>query len=151
MIELVHYVLQLAAASSRHCICLVASWARHIALLINTIMIKDCMAFFEFQKYITDSPYIPSNTNFLAGSFVNQAWIQRTELVQYDRILTVLEACENITHLALQLTEFHLLMDFSSLYLPSDDFIKRISLCAMARNHDLHLTVFDMCSIPQPS
>jgi hypothetical protein len=147
-IELVHDVLQLAAASSRHCsldICLVASWARHIALpyLFHTIMIEGSMTYLKFLKYITDPPYIPVNTNFLAASFVNQAWIQHTGPGQCDIIVTVFEACENITHLALQFADFYLLVRPSSPNIVFYDSIKRISPCAMARNHDLHLTVLD--------
>jgi hypothetical protein len=105
--ELVTYILQLAAAGSHHCslaICLVASWTRRITLphLFHTIVIEGIIAYTKFQEYIIDppSPYVPTNTNF-AGPFVNGVWL---ELGQFNRIVlpTVFEACENITHWALQ-------------------------------------------------
>jgi hypothetical protein len=144
--ELVNYVLQLAAASSRHCsldICLVASWARHLALpyLFHTIVI-DTVTSFGVRKYIADSPCMPANTNLLAGSSVKGAWIGGTGLEQYDQILAVFEACENITQLALRARDLDLLLRCSSPGIPLYGFRKRISPRAMARNHDLHLTLF---------
>jgi hypothetical protein len=138
--ELVHYVLQLAAASSRSCslnVCLVASWARQIALpyLFHTILIDGAMTYDKFEQYVVDPPYMPVKTNFLARSFVKGLWMQG---IDWRQISAISEACDNITHLALQVAYLY---RFS---LPDVRFYaNRLSHHATARRQDIHLTLLD--------
>ncbi|KIM79714.1 hypothetical protein PILCRDRAFT_10199 [Piloderma croceum F 1598] len=136
--ELVHYILQLAAASSRHCcldICLVASWARRIALpsLLDTIVVDDEKA---FLKYITDPSHMPPKPNFLT---VNRIWLGY--FARPNRILhTVFDACERITHLALGNCHWLALVRFSSQF-GSEKGMK--SNRFLMRNQDLHVTLLE--------
>lgn len=144
--ELVQRIFHLAAASSRNSclsICLVASWARHIALsyLFRAIVIKDMFSFSKFEKNIANPPYLPASFSRLPASVVNGVWMENDGCGRYDQILTVMEACDNITHLAIQTGFFHSLVCSSS---PSVDLHigeKIISRRALARNQDLHLTI----------
>jgi hypothetical protein len=144
--ELVHYVLQLAAASSRSCslnVCLVASWARQVALpyLFHTILIDNARTYNKFERYVVDPPYTPVNTNFLARSFVNGLWMQG---IHRAEILAIFEACDNIAHLALSDA------DFSTLFYQSVGLyaLKGLSHRAMARNQGIHLTLLDTSFCP---
>jgi hypothetical protein len=139
--ELVQRIFHLAAASSRQSclsICLVASWARHIALryLFRTIVIKDIFSFSRFEKNIANSPYSPTT-----ASVVNGVWMENDGRGHYDQILTVMEACDNITHLAMQTGFFHSLVCSSSPRVDSHIGEKRIPRRALARNQDLRLTI----------
>jgi len=138
--ELVHQVFHLAAASSRHSsldICLVASWAHRIALpyLFRAIVIRDNVTFFQFAKYIADPPYIPANFGFLPASAVNSVWISG---ISDHRILTIFEACDNVTHWAMGIDYFSQLVRSSLLFATW-----RLSARSLARDQDIHLTVTD--------
>jgi hypothetical protein len=64
--------------------------------------------------------------------------------IWHHHILTIFEACDNVTHLALQTEFFLCLIQYSS---PGVDFINKSDkiplLCALACNQDLHFTVLD--------
>ena len=137
--ELVHQVFHLAAASSRHSaldICLVASWARRIALphLFRAVVIRDIVAFSKFKKYIANPPYIPANSDFLPASAVNGVWI--SGIGGYP-ILPVFESCDNVTHWAMGIDLFSQLVR-SVLNSPW-----QFNTCSLARKQDIRLTVTD--------
>ena len=145
-VELVQYIFHLAAASSRHSclsICLVASWARHIALpyLFRTIVIKNSFAFSKFEKNIANPPYLPATFSCPPTSVVSGVWMEYDDRGRYDQILTVMEACDNITHLAMQTGFFHCLVRSSSPRVDLHIGEKRLARRALARNRDLRLTI----------
>ena len=144
-VELLHCVFNLASASSRHAclnICLVASWARQIALphLFHTVVIKDTYANTEFTKYIVEPFLMP---NFRAACFVNNVWAQNSR----DLVLEVIEKCDNITHLALNTGHFRWLMRSTSPGTIAASVSPGISGHALARQRDLHLTLLDAESL----
>jgi hypothetical protein len=101
-------------------------------------VIYNATAYFKFQKYITD-PHMPSETNFHAGSLVNRILL---ECSMWNEILTIFDACECITHLALQYFHLEALircssqLDYRSKKIISNRFV--------TRNQDLHLTLLDL-------
>ncbi|KIM77997.1 hypothetical protein PILCRDRAFT_11653 [Piloderma croceum F 1598] len=150
--ELVYHVFHLASASSRTsclAICLVASWARRIALpnLFHTVVIKDDTAYSEFENYLSNPSYVLPNSSVIPTSLVNGVWMEGAEPWQCNRMSSVFEACENITHLALQKEFFYQLVRSSSPLVGLRHGEKRISPRALARNQDLHITVMDARSI----
>jgi hypothetical protein len=145
-VELVQRIFHLAAASSRHSclsICLVASWGRHIALpyLFHTIVIEDIFSFSKFEKNIANPAHLPASFSCLPASVVNGVWMENDGRGHYDQILTVMEACDNITHFAMQTGFFHSLVCSSSPRVDSHIGEKIISRRALARNQDLRLTI----------
>jgi hypothetical protein len=121
-IKLVHYILRMAAASSRSSsliICLVSSWAHRIARshLFHTIAITGTIDYM---------PVIP-NTNVTS---VDGVWIAHRD----DIIFCVLGACANVTHLALGSRCINRLFCRSS---PGD------AGKIISGSQDLHLAVLD--------
>lgn len=110
--ELVHYVFQLAAASSRHScldICLVASWARTIALphLFHAIVIKDNATLLKFVKHVADDEYSSANFSFLPSSAVKGVWITASSTTLDARsLLTILRASANAIYWTVPLSLF---------------------------------------------
>ncbi|KIM77954.1 hypothetical protein PILCRDRAFT_11615 [Piloderma croceum F 1598] len=143
--ELLHYVFNFAAAVSRHTclnLCLVASWVRHIALphLFRTVIVQDACANNRFTKFLTDPSSMP---NFRAASFVNNVWTQHSR----DLVLIAIEACDKITHLALNTAHLRWLIRSTSPGTVAAGVSKGISHAALARLRDLHLTLLDTKSL----
>jgi hypothetical protein len=145
--EVVHHIFRLASARSRHAcldICLVASWAHHIALpyLFDTVMIKDLDTYSKFKKYV--DPPVKLEGGFLPSAAVSGVWMEEgTRYPHHRNILTVFEACDNATHLALQLSFFYWLVRSSSPRVDLQEGENRVSRRALARNQDIHLTILD--------
>ncbi|KIM77931.1 hypothetical protein PILCRDRAFT_824920 [Piloderma croceum F 1598] len=140
--ELVQHIFSLASAASRNSglnICLVASWARHIALphLLHTVVIKDHLANAQFRHNLQgQSPYDPS-PGFLAPPLIYNVWMEAVS----DRIISLFNACDNIQHLALADEAFLWLIHASSPIATVGAFNSTISQSAVARPQDLHLTI----------
>ena len=135
-IELVHHILRMAAASSRSSslnICLVSSWARRIAQphLFHTITITNTLTHVMFLRCTVDYKPVIANSNLTSGSLVDGVWIARRD----DILFYVLQACANVTHLALGSRCIDQLFRRSS---SSEDAGKII-----LGSQDLHLTVLD--------
>jgi hypothetical protein len=143
--ELLHYIFSFAAAMSRHTclnLCLVASWVRHIVLphLFRTVVVKDAYSNNRFAKFLTDPSSMP---NFRAASFVSNVWTQHSR----DLVLIAIEACDKITHLALNTAHLRWLIRSTSPGTVAAGVSKGISLAALARLRDLHLTLLDAQSL----
>ena len=141
--ELINIIFALAAESSRHTcldLCLVASWARQIALpyLFRTLVAKDHGA--KFNKYLANPPYIPINTNINPASLVKHVWIP-LEYDGTDSVLDVFKNCHNLVHIALTIHCFYNLIRATSPYLVADMTKTTISGPALDRDRDLHFTM----------
>jgi len=141
--ELIHYILGIAASSSKHScldICLVSSWARHIALpnLFHTVVIHNHS---QFDKYLAGPSHIPLYSDIRVAPLICNVWMEGMQAVDRD-IVTVFEACDKITHLALDTYNFKNLV-LSSIPVTTVGNRKRLSRHALTRPHDLHLTVLD--------
>jgi hypothetical protein len=117
--------------------------ARHIALphLFRTIVIKDILSYSKFEKNIANPPYLPASFSCLPASVINGVWMEDDGCGNYHQILTVMEACDNNTHLAMQTGFFHSLVRSSSPRVDLHNGEKRISCRVLARNQDLRLTI----------
>jgi hypothetical protein len=148
-IELVNIIFVLAARSSRHAsldLCLVASWARQIALphLFCTLVAKDHDI--TFRKYLLDPPYVPVNTKINAASLVKNVWIPLDHYSAADSaVLDVFENCHNLTHMALTIHCFLNLIRATS-PLPMAQAERMISGPALDCDHDIHLTMLGTTS-----
>jgi hypothetical protein len=137
--ELVHYIFDLAAASSRHSslnICLVSSWAHHIALpyLFHTVILRT----FAFSKLFERLLHHPYNSIGSVAPFVKNIWIESHATYSWD-FIPIYEACDSVTHLA---WNYHVLRGYLRLTQPSsyDDGETRLSDRAFNFTHDLHMT-----------
>ena len=148
-IELVHIIFTFEAQSRHTCLdlCLVASWARQIALphLFRTLVAKDHGA--NFRKYLADPPYVPFNTNINAVSLVENVWMPLEEYGTTNSVLDVFETGHNIAHMALTMHCFYKLIRaiYSSL-LPLEHVKRRVSDPALDSHRDLHLTILGATS-----
>ena len=146
-VELVNIIFALAAQSSRHTcldLCLVASWARQIALphLFRTLVAKDHGV--RFQKYLADPPYVPVSTTINAASLVKNVWMPLEDNGTTNSVLDVFENCHNITHMALTIHCFYKLIRATS---PVEMPRKRVvSGPALDHSRDLHLTMLGTTS-----
>jgi hypothetical protein len=111
--------------------------------LFHTAVIKDDIAYAKFEKYIADSSYMLANFGFHPASVVNGVWMEGAKPWHCHRIWTIFEACDDITHLALQMNFFFQLVRSSSPAVVLRAGEKRISRRALMRNQDLHITVLD--------
>ena len=146
-VELINIIFALAAESSRHTcldLCLVASWARQIALpyLFRTLVAKDHGP--KFNKYLTNPSCIPINTNINPASLVKHVWIP-SEHDGANSVLEVFKNCHNIVHIALTIHCFCTLIRATTL-LPVLYMVKTTSAPALDRDRDLHLTVLGAAS-----
>ncbi|KIM77977.1 hypothetical protein PILCRDRAFT_607199 [Piloderma croceum F 1598] len=140
-LELVRHILGFAAAASRHAsrnICLVAPWARDIALpyLFHTVVLNDKESYIKFRKYLhSPESYIPSNFDFKFSPtvLVRNLWV---EGIRYDPrcIFPIYQSCDNLTHLALSVDLFNWLLNLST---PG---LSEISDRASSRSPDLQVT-----------
>jgi hypothetical protein len=105
------------------------------------MVIQDIISYSKFEQYIANPPYLPASFTCPPASVVNGVWMEDDGRGQYDQILTVMEACDNITHLALQTGFFHRLVRSSSPRVDLRMGEKIESGRALARNRDLHLTI----------
>jgi hypothetical protein len=142
-VELVNIIFGLAAESSRHTcldLCLVASWARQIALpyLFRTLVAKDHGA--KFNIYLANRACIPINTNINPASLVKHVWMPLETDDTTNPVLDVFENCHNIVHIALTIYCFCTLIRATSPPLIAD-MRKTISGPALDRDRDLHLTL----------
>jgi hypothetical protein len=138
-LELVRHILSFAAAASRHAsrhICLVASWARHIAIpyLFHTVVLGDKESYTKFRKsLLRPESYIPSNSDSSPAVLVRNLWV---EGIHYDPrcILPIYESCDNLAHLALSVDQFNWLLHLST---PG---MSEISDSASSHGPDLQVT-----------
>jgi len=131
--ELVHHILSLAAAASRHSslnICLVASWARHIALphLFHTVVITDDTYTFEFNAL---HPSLPANSR---ATSVRNVWLG-PGCTNWRGARTICERSHDVIHLALNHYVAHSLMLSTAM--------QREVGSANKPSHDLHLTFIE--------
>jgi hypothetical protein len=143
-IELVNMIFAMAAQSSRHTcldICLVASWARQIALphLFRTLVTKDRGV--KFNKYLANLQYVPINTNINPPALVKNVWMPLQDQGATDSVIDVFENCHNIKHMALTIgCFFKLICATTSDYILGS--VKKVTTRpARANDRDLHLTV----------
>lgn len=137
--ELVRHILSVAAADSRHAsrnICLVASWARDIAIpyLFHTVVLDDKESYTQFRKYLhCPESYTPSNSHLPPAMLVRNIWV---EGIRYDPrcMLPIYEDCCNLTHLALSVDLFNWLLHLST------SGLSEISDRASSRSPDLQVT-----------
>ncbi|KIM74643.1 hypothetical protein PILCRDRAFT_828065, partial [Piloderma croceum F 1598] len=143
-VELVNIIFVLAAQSSRHAcldLCLVASWARQIALphLFCTLVAKDHGV--KFQKYLADPPYVPINTRINAASLVKNVWMPlEGHPATTDSVLDVFENCHNLMHMALSIHCFFKLIRATSPP-PLEPVERTVSGPAPECDRDIHLTM----------
>jgi len=142
--ELVHRILNLAAAASRHSsldICLVASWARRIALphLFHTIVIKDKESNSQFNTFLLSPPHSPVDFTFPIAPFVTNIWMECIH--DLDCIIPVNELCDNVTHLALYPLLFFWLLHITTPQSKEHTTEMKVSDHVFDRSHDLNLTL----------
>ena len=112
-LELVLKVFNVAASSSsQSCynLCLVSSWARHIALphLFTTIIIKNQVAIEPFFEQIATRPRDPPNAEFLPAPQVRNLWMMtESPLPGRIGIVQISRACVNLTNIAMTTSIFH--------------------------------------------
>lgn len=143
-LELVYRILGLAAAASRRSnldICLVASWARHIALphLFHAVVIKNKASNSQLNKFLLRPPYSPYNSSLRVAPFVTSIWMECIH--DLDCIIPVYESCHNLTHIAL-----YPLLFFRLLHLTTPNFKEhapemKISGHVFDHSHDMGLTL----------
>lgn len=141
--ELINTIFNSAAATSRKAclaLCLVASWARQIALphLFRTILASDQVT--KFSKYWAHPPYIPFDSNINAASLVKNVCMSSQGHANIVSFLDVFQNCHNITHLAVTIRCFYKLMYASSpAHITGEE--PKISGPALDTNRDFHLTL----------
>ena len=101
--ELVHHILNLAAAVSRYsalALYLVSTWVRRIALphLFHTSVIKDSKSFEQFK----DITHLPSDFDFCAASAVHNFWIDSHHFEIGD-LMSISMNYNNLIHIAVRL------------------------------------------------
>lgn len=143
-LELVCHIFCQAAAVSRHSclsLCLVSSWARHVALphLLHTVVIKSHLSNSQFRRCLQGPAYMPSGPAFRAAPLVRNIWMEAVS----DGVLSVFNTCDNIEHLAVTDGAFLWLMHASSPFAMNSRFSKKISQSACTRDRDLHLTAIN--------
>jgi hypothetical protein len=147
-VELVNIIFTLAAESSRHtclALCLVASWARQIALphLFCTLVMKDHNV--EFDKYLADPPYMPVNTNIDAASLVKNVWMPSEDYDTTELAIDIFENCPNITHMGLTIYRFYQLI-YSTSPIHISYLRRKVLGPAFDNYHDLHITILGATS-----
>ena len=148
-VELVNVIFTLAAESSRHTcldLCLVASWARQIALphLFRTLVATDHGV--KFDKYLACPPYVPFNTKINAASLVENVWIPLEDDGATDSVLDVFENCHNIMHLALTTHCFYKLISSTTSKLVTQTGKRKAPDPTLDDHRDLHLTMLGASS-----
>lgn len=137
--ELVHYIFNLAAASSIAAlilnICLVSSWARHIALphLFHTVILRNYVFSSLFEQVLLHHPY---NSIGSVAPFVKNIWVEPNASYSFD-FIPIYEACDNLTHLV---WDYHVLRGYLCITQTSYDGETRLSDRAFNFTHDLHMT-----------
>ena len=107
--ELVNHILRMATSSSRYSsldICLVASWARHIArpYLFHAVVIDNLRASQGFiHALCPPCPPTMTGSQMTAGSLVNGIW---TNSYRSFQLVHLSKVCGNVTHLDLDETSF---------------------------------------------
>jgi hypothetical protein len=137
----VHYIFNLAAASSRHSslnICLVSSWARHIALphLFHTVILRNYAFSSLFEQVLLHHPY---NSIGSVAPFVKNIWVEPNASYSFD-FIPIYEACDNLTHLV---WDYHVLRGYLCITQTSYDGETRLSDRAFNFTHDLHMTFIE--------
>jgi hypothetical protein len=145
-VELVNIIFTFAAESRHTCLdlCLVSSWARHIALphLFRTLVAKDDGP--KFVTYFEDPSYVPFGTNINPASLVKNVWMPLEDYVGFP-IVIIFENCPNITHMALTVSCF-----FMAICLTTPGYIVTPGLLGLSKvpgtGRDLHLTILGATS-----
>jgi hypothetical protein len=138
--ELVHRIFVLAAGSSISCcvsLCRVASWTRHLALpyLLTTVIIRDKTPQLSFFNCLHSTPRDPPYPGFRPASLVRDLWITSTA----QSIIILVNACENVTNVALKQGGLGWLTQASSPRVPS---YFRFSKENSARTIDWNVLIF---------
>jgi hypothetical protein len=105
-------------------------------------MIKNLNTYSKFKKYAVDPP-LKLEGSFLSSAAVKGVWMEGPRPQHFHHMWTMFKACDNATHLALQLSFFHWLVHSSLPLVDLWEGEKRASRCALACNQDIHSIILD--------